>query len=233
MIYKNIENFIDSINEGLIRTYDMNTSVSILKKWYNSMTNYFNISILNNDTFEITIIDKISTSLFSILIRDVNNLGYFPSVVYLVNENNMTNKFNYDFDKINNIIMSKNIIKLILVCEKKFDDEVIISDIIYHVCKEQNISKILKNGLSPRSKNRISTHPERVYFCLDIESCEDLIDRFKINDKIKNLPEQNYKILEIDIPDLDRKIIFRKDPNMSKDGIYTYNNIPNKIIKLH
>ena len=239
MIYKNIENFVDAINEGLIHTYNINTSTSILKKWYNSMTKYFNIEILSNDTFEITVTDKISTTLFRVLIRDINNLGYFPSIVYLENEHNMINQFKYDFDKINNILMSKNIIKLIISCEKKFDDEILILNTVFHVCKERNISKIFRNGLSPRSKNRVSTHPERIYFCLDIESCEDLIDKFKINDNIKNLPEQKYNILKINIPDLisdlkkhNKEIIFRKDPNMNKNGVYTYDNIPKEYIKL-
>jgi hypothetical protein len=239
MIYKNIKKFVDAINEGLIRTHDINTSISILNKWYISMTNYFNIEILSNDTFEITIKGKISTSLFSSLIKDINNLGYFPSLVYLENENNIINQFKYDFDKINNILMSKNIIKLIIICEKKFDDEIFVSSVIYHVCKEQNIQKIIKNGLCPRAKNRIGTHPERIYFCLNIESCEDLIDKFKINDNIKKSPEQKYHILKIDIPELiidfekqNKKIIFRKDPNMDKNGIYTYDNIPGKYIKL-
>ena len=236
-MYKNIEDFVDAINEGLIHTYDMKTSIGILKKWYNSMTNYFNVEILSNDTFEITIKDKISTSLFNILIRDINSFGYFPSFVYLENENNMTNQLKYDFDKIDNILMSINIIKLVLICEKKFDDESLISNIIYHVCKKQNILKILKKGLCPRTKNRISAHPERVYFCLDIECCGKLINRFNLNDKIKNLPIQNYKILEINIPDLildfkkiNKKIIFRKDPNMNMDAVYTYDNIPKKYI---
>lgn len=238
MIYKDINEFTNAINEGLIHTHDINTSISILKKWYTSMTNYCDIQLLDNDTFEIVIKDKISTSLFSTLIRDINNLGYFPSIVYLMNEKNMENRFNYDFNIINNILMSLNIITMKMTCEKKFDDDVKIFKIIYHICKEQNLLKILENGLSPRSKNRIGSHPDRVYFCLDINSCDNLINRFKINDNFKNLPEQIYKILEINIPKLNKdyheknkKIIFRKDPNII-DGIYTYDNIPKKYISI-
>ena len=239
MIYKNIEDFEQAICEGLIHTTDINTSASILRKWYESMTDYFKIKILNNDTFEIKIKNSITTSLFEILIRDINNLGYFPSLIRLINKNDMKYPFKYDYDKINNIIMSKKIIGIEIICEKKFDDEVKISNKIYHVCKEQNIKKILEIGLYPKSKNRIVYHPDRIYFCLDIQSCVDLINRFKINDTIKNLPEQRYNILEIDIPklksdffELNKEIIFRKDPNLNMNGIYTYDNIPNQYIKI-
>ena len=46
MIYKNIEDFEQAICEGLIHTTDINTSASILRKWYESMTDYFKIKIL-------------------------------------------------------------------------------------------------------------------------------------------------------------------------------------------
>lgn len=231
MIYKNIKDFEKALYEGLISTHNITTSVQILSNWYEVMTKNFNIIILDNDTFKIEIEDKITTSLFEILIKDINNLGYFPSLIYLKNEQNMTNRFKYDFDKINNIIMSKNIIGIILICEKKFDNIVEISNVIYHVCKEQNIQKILKIGLCPKRKSRISDHPERIYFCLNIQTCNDLINRFKKNDLLNNLPEQKYKILEIDTSKL-KDVVFRNDPNLNKYGVYTYDNIPKLYIQL-
>jgi len=241
MIYKNIIDFENAIYEGLIRTHNIESSIQMLKYWYESMTKYFKIELLNDDEFKIIIKDKISTTLFYILIRDINNLGYFPSLIYLENDKNMINRFKYDYDQINNIIMSKKIIGIDIVCEKKFDDEVknIRLNKIYHVCKEQNIEKILKIGLYSKSKKRISNHPDRIYLCTDIQCCDDLIKRFKMNDLINELPEQRYKILEIDISKLksdflesNKEIIFRKDPNMTKNGIYTYDNIPPKYIKI-
>lgn len=228
-MYKNIKDFQQAINEGLIQTYNIRTTTHLLSRWYNELTDNFVIEILNNDTFKITIKSKISTSLFSLLIKDVNSMGYFPSLIDLENENKMINRFKYNFDKINNIIMSKNIIQMILICEKKFDDIVEITSPIYHICRKQNVEKILRIGLCPRTKSRISSHPDRIYFCLNVESCIELIKKFKLNDLIKNQPEQNYEILEVDIPKSE-KIIFRKDPNMIENGIYTYENISKKYI---
>jgi hypothetical protein len=193
------------------------------------LTDDFKIEILNNDTFKITIISKISTSLFGLIIKDINNMGYFPSLIDLENENNLINRFKYDFDKINNIIMSRNIIQMILICEKKFDDIIEITHPIYHICRKQNVEKILRIGLCPKTKSRISSHPDRIYFCLNVKNCDDLIRKFNLNDLIKHQPEQNYDILEIDIPK-SHNIIFRKDPNMIENGIYTYENIPKKYI---
>jgi len=240
VIYKKIEDFESAICEGLIHTHNIESSVHMLSNWYEVMTKYFHIDILDNDTFKIIIKDIITTSLFKVLIRDINNLGYFSSLIYLENDGNMINRFEYNYDKINNIIMSKNIIGIEIICEKKFDDEIKILNKLYHVCRKQSIEKILKNGLCPKSKKRISNHPERIYFCLDIQSCEDLINRFEMNDTIKKLPEQKYKILEIDIPklksdyfEINKEIIFRKDPNMNKNGIYTYDNIPKEYVKIN
>jgi hypothetical protein len=241
MIYKNIIDFENAIYEGLIRTHNIESSIQMLKYWYESMTKYFKIELLNDDEFKIIIKDKISTSLFDILIRDINNLGYFPSLIYLENDKNMINRFKYNYDKINNIIMSKNIIGIDIICEKKFDDEVkILNKMYYHVCREQNIERIFKIGLYSKSKKRISNHPDRIYLCIDFQCCEDLIKRFRMNDLINEIPEQRYRILEIDISklkldfsELNKEIIFRKDPNMSKNAIYTYDNIPPKYIKIN
>lgn len=230
-MYKNIKDFENAITEGLITTYNINTATHLLRKWFDELTKDFNIEILDNDTFKITIKDKISTSLFQTLIADINNMGYFPSIIELENENNLINKFKYDFDKINNIIMSKNIIQMILICEKKFDDIVNITFPIYHICKSQNITKILKIGLCPKTKNRIGSHPERIYFCLHVDNCINLIKKFDLNDIINKQPEQLYTILEINIPN-SKKIIFRKDPNMIDNGIYTYENISSEYIKI-
>jgi len=230
-MYKNIKEFEKAINEGLIRTYNISTTIHILNMWYNELTKDFKIEILDNDTFEIIIKDKITTKLFELLIKDINNMGYFPSLVYLENENNNINRFKYDFDNINNILMSKNIIQIKLICEKKFDDIVKITQPIYHICKQQNIEKIFKIGLCPKTKNRVSSHPDRIYFCLNIEKCIDLIEKFDLNDLIQKKPLQNYIILEINISK-SKNIIFRKDPNMIDGGLYTYDNIPSEYIKI-
>ena len=238
MIYKELYDLEGAICEGLIRTHNIESSVNFLDRWYSFSVKDFHIRILDNGTFEIKIKDHIRISLWEILVRDINNLGYFPSVVYLTNDNNMINKFKYDYDKINRILSSKKIIEIQIVCEKKFDDEIIIKDKIYHVCKENNLTKIMNIGLCPRSKKRLGDHPNRIYFCLSIENSHNLIKTFKNNDYM-NGEEKNYSIIEINIPQINEdcknkigKILFRQDPNMMIDGVYTYDNIHEKYLKL-
>ena len=91
--------------------------------------------------------------------------------------------------------------------------------------------KILKNGLCPKSKNKIGTHDNRIYVCVDPKHCYDLIEIFKfINHDIKNV-DKKWIIYKIDTDRLD--INLYDDPNFKDKGFYLLNNVPPESITIY
>ncbi|MCB1713459.1 MAG: hypothetical protein KDH96_13625, partial [Candidatus Riesia sp.] len=87
--------------------------------------------------------------------------------------------------------------------------------------------KILKNGLYPKSYNRKTKHPDRIYFFYDMNDYKYLLKSLKLNDKINNL-YRNYSLYKVK---LTQENIIHSDPNFSK-GFYTYDNISPMDIEL-
>jgi len=55
------------------------------------------------------------------------------------------------------------------ILEAKYDHQVEIPDMLYHASPIKFKDKILKSGLTPKSGNKLSNHPERVYLTDDLE----------------------------------------------------------------
>ena len=102
-------------------------------------------------------------------------------------------------------------------------------DILYHVTPSISVPKILKIGLCPRTKNKTSSHPDRVFLTKDEDDAIFLAKKFrKLNDKYKNST-----ILEVNFAaacDNDTSIRLFQDVNFVF-GVFTLSNIPPKYIK--
>ena len=106
--------------------------------------------------------------------------------------------------------------------ERKFDDDILYNGILYHITLKNKLHKIKKIGLCPKTNNKISTHPDRIYLFDTINKCNNYINM--IEEKEEN--KEKYYIITLKVENL--KIY--NDPN--SDGYYTYDNIhPNKIQK--
>lgn len=162
---------------------------------------------------------------FDSVLKWVNNLGYFPSVMTL---NSRFVKFNYD-DVIK--FLSRPELLHRIDFEPKFDPEILeqeVPDVAYHIAPTKNEERIKKIGLAPRSKEKISKHPSRVYLASSIDSVELLADHpsFQKNESLT--------VFEVDLRELKkvRKIRWFLDPNFDDEGgFYTYENIPPKYLK--
>jgi hypothetical protein len=230
----NYNDFILSIKEGLIYTNN-------IEKYKNSIINSlsplgfnFDINIIDKFKFDINVKNiEINIDLF---ISIVNNYGYYPSSFILYLKNGMWNRFKYDL----NLLKSKinefdNKDHISIRFESKYNDGLYKSDLdvpdyLYHITKDINISNIIKNGLIPKSKNRLSTHPDRIHFCYEIDDCYNLIKRFKLSDKL-NGDDFNYTIVKVNCVDIKDKIILHTDPNFL-EGCFTYDNIDAKFLEL-
>jgi hypothetical protein len=98
---------------------------------------------------------------------------------------------------------------------------------LYHVTPVNTIDKILKIGLSPKSKSRTGYHPARVYVAVSKTAAVNIASQFHSQDGKK------YALLEIDTGKLLKMTKFFWDKNFTTVphggtplGLYTLSNIP-------
>lgn len=113
--------------------------------------------------------------------------------------------------------------------EPKFDVEIPkdkFPNKVYHITPVNKLNKILKIGLSPKTKNNLFSYSERVYLSNNVESLLNLAKLFVKGDDKK---EKEFVILEISIKLMYLRQRLFKDPNF-KNGYYTLENISPKLI---
>ena len=198
-----------NLKEGLIKTTNRGKSINIIKK------NFPNLEINSSKEYNSFDIKGITQEELTPLLKLTNNLGWFPS---WINSPFYTGKY---FDEVEINITSK------IRFEAKYDEVVEkIPTALYHITPPLNTDKILKKGLSPKSRSKASYHPERVYLLINPSEAEDLANMF-----YQKTGENMWNLLKIDttlIPGDYLKLY--KDTNYH-NGYYTLNNIQPQAIK--
>ena len=121
------------------------------------------------------------------------------------------------------------------------EDEVETPEFLYHLTPVSKLDKILKNGLTPHSGNKMGEHPERIYlfryrnlnvnytlFANDLwaeEMKKQGNAQFVVN-KQRNI---KYALLQIDTSKLNEGFKIFGDPNLNR-AVWTFDNIPPKAI---
>lgn len=216
------ENFKEEfqIYEGLIRTENIINSLNIIQR------NFSDIKVGKlNDTLWVAC-RSISIETLTMLLKTVNNLGWFPSVIYLDRTKGKTETIVYSEKTLFSLLNEKHR-QIRVALEAKYDiaipkDET--PSIVYHVTHNDNVKKILKIGLAPKSRSKKSYHPERVYLADSLDAARIISRMF-----IEKYKHYNWSILEIDTNITYLTLL--KDPNF-KNGFYTLNNIPPSKISL-
>lgn len=229
-------NYLDFITEGLISTKDNDivlSKVSFLPK-----NLIFNIrhtksdNLIHFDILHFNKLSNISNTFDAIESYFINMMGWFPSTMIITNLSGMVNKFQYNRDYlIKNMDFTE---KVSIIFESKFDIESNLPDKLYHISIKEFEKIILKSGISPKSKSKISYHDSRIYVCKSILGCKSLIPNMKSfyqqqkwsNPKSKI--NDNWIIYEIDTNGLNMKLY--TDPNYI-GGYYILNNIPKYNVK--
>lgn len=215
----------DELYEGLILTHSLNKIKNVIEKHYTAKffneENYFLINYnFNND---LIIAEK---ELDKMLIL-MNNLGWFPSQIKI----NIGYKFS--IDKFISLI-KENIIDLIISFEAIYDNPVDIPDVMYHVTKLKYVDKILKRGLIPKRQEKLTAHPNRIYFTKTLDDALFFIDQLYMRTEEEN--EEALSILKIDTKDIKNQMRLFRDPNFKSGknyiGFFTLNNIFKDYISL-
>lgn len=222
--------FDGTIYEGLIQTVDIEKATDIIKKQFGNIKGA-DIVNSNNEIkigFEPSYVDPklerysygIKDPNISKIIQLTNNLGYFPSIVKYEKFDNtfITQKFN---NKLFREYLDENKPEfLVMIFEKKYDEKIDPPKFIYHITNEKFIPNIRKIGFKPKTLNKNSSHPDRIYFSINKDSSEQLWDNLKL------YYEKNKGVLVTINTSKLKDVSFYNDPNFNKKGIYTYNNIP-------
>ena len=120
--------------------------------------------------------------------------------------------------------------------QNKINDLVQDEEYIYHLTKTSKVSKILQNGLTPKTNNKKFKYPDRVYFFLhepSIDDCLFLMKQFHFEESKNKKVKQyfgTYTLLAIDTEQI-KNVDFAYDPN-AFECIYTYDNIPPSAIEI-
>jgi len=115
--------------------------------------------------------------------------------------------------------------------ESKFDVEFnkYEFDYLYHTTPSINDEKISKIGLVPKSRSKISYHPERIYFVKNEQDLDAISNQFhKLDSSVKEF--SYYKVNIKQSIKNNSGIRLFNDPNFT-DGIYTLSNIDKRFIE--
>lgn len=231
-----ITNFSEYIKETLV-THDIEFTMNNIDSELSKLN--FNIYLIkNNNTFTLQIRNFNYIQIIGMLFEKLNSLiinrhGWFPSKMKMLNISGYRNStiFNEDYLAEHHTFISE----VEITYEANFDIATNVPDVLYHLSIQEFSDSIVKRGLIPKSKSKLSVHLDRIYLCDDIEHCKSLIRDMKIayNYKyyLKKKKSINYKwiIYEIDSSELNIKLY--KDPNYI-NGYYAVDNIPSDLIKI-
>lgn len=223
---KKYKEFIEKLKEGLITTHDITIYNKVITNYLDSLNFKSDLKVIDKLNFFLKILNNLNKSNIEMINNYIYNLGYFPSIYIVTLTNGMINRFKHlkdvKFDNIQNVEINY---------EAKYTDglyknDIICPDKLYHLTHSDNWSSIIKRGIYPKSKKRLSLHPDRIYLFDNISNYKTLLNNLKLSDSIKSISKK-YDLLEID--SRNDKFILHTDPNY-RMGYFTYDNINPKLI---
>lgn len=246
----NYDEFVQYLNEGLIKTYNIDITISRITDLIKSYNLPINIEKKINNTFTIKFLNvhilRDFEKIIEIIISDLFNLfGWFPSKMEMENIYAMKNTKKFDLNEIR--MYFKNLLSIEITFESKFDEKITnIPKKLYHLTIQDYEQKILKYGLLPKYKSKLTSHDYdgRIYLCDNIQKCKFLINKMNlyykeehydilsdVRNKNKSYNKNiNWIIFEIDTIIADIDIIYN-DPNYI-GGYYYLNNIKPNALKI-
>jgi hypothetical protein len=228
-----IKKYSDFILNETLKTHDIGISISNINREL-SLQGNINFSLFKENNNIKCILHNFNYNQSLPLMFDyINNLfidrhGWFPSIMNLEYLSGKKSDVPYDEDFL--VENSKYISEVSIIYEGKYDLETsTLTNVLYHLSIQEYEKNILKFGLIPKSKSKLSKHLDRIYLSSNLNDCYNLITKMKWyyigNIKEKNKINIKWVIYEIDTKEL--KINLYKDPN--SNGYYTIDNIPSKI----
>jgi hypothetical protein len=229
--------FTGDLQEGLIRTVSIEQAMEVIER---EVQDYPELDFLNDGNtiilgFKPTYPSDQSSKYSSATLSDpriskvltlANNLGYFPSIIKYELDNKLeqyTQK--YQPSTFRDLILNGKPTYLVFDFEAKYDPEIEVPQYVYHITTAKFVNKIKQIGLTPKTLEKRSAHPERIYVSLSKKDSDFLFRGLK-----QHFGKNQGVELTIDTSLL--KDPFYEDPNFKGKGVYTYQNIsPQAIVQ--
>lgn len=263
-IIKNYNEFIDrcvySVKESLIVSMPIDDAIHAIDMYSTDDDLEFEIKNKFSFKLKINIKAECNTNYFRTILNRMLITGFFTSY-YIILTSNEKLKFKGAYIESNfNDIVNKysEIIKtVIFTCESEYEtslykNNIDIPDNIYHIAPHRIKDDILEGGLLPNRKNRISSHPHRLYFFIEYNKniIINMIHDFKLIDykhynkdiinkkppidfinQVKDINSDFYKydLYEINTKEYKDKLVLHTDPN-SISGYFSIQSIPKEYI---
>jgi len=218
------------LNETL-KSHDIDLTINNINRELSLMKINFNINKQYNKII-LTLINSnyilnIKTLLDYMDSLFIDRHGWFPSEMRLKNLSEKSNILAYDEDYIKDNI--KYLLEINIIYESKLDILINKPDTLYHLSIQEFEKSILKKGLIPKSKSKLSKHLDRIYLCKKIDDCYKLIPKMKMYYVSKAMINSKWIIYKINMKNLD--IDMYQDPNYLECG-YIIDNISKENIKI-
>lgn len=197
-----------AIVEGLIHTHPISKSVNILKRRFPELTIEVEVD------GEIYIENQPPQKLEK-YIPIITNLGYFISKL-TIDGQKWIKEYNNDTKPI------------AFILEAKYDYQVEIPETLYHASPIRLKDKIVKFGLTPKTGNKLSNHPERIYLTDDLNKAIDFGNYLR-EEEDSEWYQNGYCVYSVRGSSISK---LYSDVNFRKGGFYTLNNIKSENIKL-
>jgi len=239
MKHKFIDNWSTFILNETLKTHDIDITINKVTDELSLMRFNFEVIKNNNNSISIRLNNFNNINGVGLYLDVLNRLlidrhGWFPTKMEITNLSVSKNMFPYNEE----ILIGEGSIyfdNVNITYEAKYDIEFNIPPKLYHLSISQYELEVLKWGLVPKSKSKLSKHLDRIYVCVDPKDCYNLIPRMKFhyaNRKLNNKKDKlndKWIIWEIDTSDLNIKLY--KDPNY-EGGYYIVDNISPERIKI-
>ena len=146
------------------------------------------------------------------VLKIIETSGYFIASMGMDKEGDPKNAFE----------LLKNEQRVSLFIEPNYDEEMYIdNEYIYHATPKKYVEKILKYGLAPKTKNKRSFYPSRVYFSTNHKS------NTWIKTQLESDTGEEFVTLKVkNFPGL------RLYNDLRSGGVFTYQNIAPKYIEV-
>ena len=212
--------YINLLKEGLITSHDITRYKSIITTKLDQLNVKYDMDVIDRLEFDLTLYNPIE-DIIDIINHDSLTIGYYPSYCWITLNNGMKNNFKWSKFKYSSKISILKIKYESKYEEGEYKNTVICPDILYHLTWQDNKISILKKGIYPKSKNRRSDHPSRIYLFDNSENYLPILKFLKISDNMDDI-YKDYMLIKIDCSK--DKLILHTDPRY-RMGWFTYDNI--------
>ena len=223
------------LNEGILKSYDTDFVIKHLCKYFNLTTDSNKLSKYQAEGIVFSEQDydgKFDNVIVVIPIsyRRIDELKQFMTACGFIESSKQKQVMHGLFQQIE---FEKNV-------QEEITEVLSSYHYIYHLTPSVYVNKIMKNGLVPKSKNKLFNYNPRIYFLLDktvinIQDVANMLYTIQLQDEDNIEAVKKYKneytLLKCKTSDLIGKVKFYLDKNLP-NAVYTTENIPPQFIEI-